>query len=160
MKQALSLFLFCLLLASNCLAGVYDFAEYFDVDMEKDTLPTIEELNKTIEKYNEYNKKYNNYYDLVGEFDRDFYITISTYGMQEKRLKGESEDLYIEFLSLIPKKYYQYLGPQLFEVPNMSEKVLNLPGIKETKNQFPTRIAEQVKDIEDLITLMKMFFVS
>ena len=151
MKQALKLLvLFCFLLSNDCLAAISDFAEYFDVDMEKDTLPTIEELNKTIEKYDEYNKKYNNYYDLVGEFDRDFYITISTYGMQEKRIKGESEDFYIEFLSLIPKKYYQYLGPQLFEVPNMSEKILNLPGIKETKNQFPTRIAEQVKDIEDL----------
>lgn len=139
-------------------AAVSDFADFFDITLEEDSLPSQEDLEKTVAKYDEYNKKYKSFYDLLGDFDREFYVTIANYGMQEKRLKGESEDLYLEFLSMMPKKYYQYLGPMLFEIPNMSEKVLNLPGIKETKNQFPTRIAEQVKDIENLEFMSPMYY--
>ena len=50
----------------------------------------------------------------------------------------------------LPKQYYPYIGPYLHTVPNMSPKILNLPGIKETKNQFPERIAPQLKDIPNL----------
>ena len=130
--------------------GVADFADFFDIDIETDKLPSVEDLEKSLAKYNNYNKKYSNFYDLLGDFDREFYVKIATYGTKEKRIKGENEDLYLEFLSMIPKKYYQYLGPMLFEVPNMSEKILNLPGIKETKNKFPIRVAEQLKDVENL----------
>ena len=122
----------------------------FEIDLENDKLPKMEELLVVMKKYAIYDKKYESFYDLLGDFDEEFKTTIASYGMQEKRLKGESEDQYIEFLSHMPKKYYQYLGPQLFEVPNMSEKILNLPGIKETKNKFPARIAEAVKDIENI----------
>lgn len=139
-----------LLLSGTAVAGVADFADFFDINLEKDEIPSQEELENFIKKYDEYNKKYNSFYDLLDDFDQEFYLQIAAYGNQEKRMKGESEDLYLEILSMIPKKYYQYLGPMLFEVPNMSEKILNLPGIKETKNKFPTRIAEQVKDIENL----------
>lgn len=131
-------------------AGVSDFADFFEIDLENDTLPTLKELEASSAKYDKYKKNYGSFYDLLGDFDQDFYVTIAEYGGREKRIKGESEDLYLEFLAMIPKKYYQYLGPMLFEVPNMSEKVLNLPGIKETKNKFPTRIAPQVKDVENL----------
>lgn len=142
--------MFCFSAASNVNAAVSDFASFFEIDLENDKLPKMEELYAIMKKYEVYNKKYDSFYDLLGDFDEEFKATIASYGMQEKRLKGESEDLYIEFLSHIPKKYYQYLGPQLFEIPNMSEKVLNLPGIKETKNKFPTRIAKAVKDIENI----------
>ena len=143
-------FIALMLAAAPAAAGVSDFADFFDIDLEQDELPTQEELETAFAKHDEYNKKYGSFYDLLHGFDHEFQTTIAAYGIQEKRLKGENEDLYLEFLSMIPKKYYQYLGPMLFEVPNMSEKVLNLPGIKETKNQFPTRIAEQVKDIDNL----------
>ena len=143
-------FLVSVLQAFSVAAGVDEFADFFDIDLEADDIPSKEELEKSFEKYDEYNKKYRSFYDLLDGFDHEFQTTIAAYGMQEKRLKGENEDLYLEFLSMIPKKYYQYIGPVLFEIPNMSEKILNLPGIKETKNQFPTRIAEQVKDIKNL----------
>lgn len=142
--------LLCTVLSENVKAGVGDFASFFEMDLDDDKLPKMEDLYVIMKKYEVYNKKYDSFYDLLGDFDEEFKNTIASYGMQEKRLKGENEDLYIEFLSHIPKKYYQYLGPQLFEVPNMSEKVLNLPGIKETKNKFPTRIANAVKDIENI----------
>ena len=137
-------------IVSQANAGVGDFAPFFEMDLDKDKLPTMEELYLLMKKHEVYNRKYDSYFDLLGDFDEEFKNTIASYGMQEKRLKGESEDQYIEFLSHVPKKYYQYIGPQLFEVPNMSEKVLNLPGIKETKNKFPTRIAKAVKDIEGI----------
>lgn len=158
LKIAAWVFIMVLGCAIPAVAAISDFADFFDINLEEDPLPSQEELEKAIAKYDEYNKKYNSFYDLLGDFDREFYVTIATYGTQEKRLKGESEDLYLEFLSMMPKKYYQYLGPMLFEVSNMSEKVLNLPGIKETKNQFPTRIAEQVKDIEDLEFMSPMYY--
>ncbi len=139
-------------------ASVADFAPFFDITLEEDKLPTMTELEETLKQYDEYRRKYGSLYDLLGDFDQEFLVTIAAYGMQEKRMKGESEDAYLEFLRLMPKKYYQYLGPVMFEVPNMSEKVLNLPGIKETKNKFPTRIAEQVKDIEDLEFLSPAFY--
>ena len=142
--------MFGLVLIPAANAGVADFADFFEVDLEKDELPSVSELETNFAKYDNYNKKYKSFYDLLGDFDSEFYTAIASYGGREKRIKGESEDLYLEFLAIMPKKYYQYLGPMLFEVPNMSEKVLNLPGIKETKNKFPTRIAEQVKDIENL----------
>lgn len=136
--------------ANRVCAGVADFASFFEIDIEKDKLPQMADLYDVLKKYAVYDKKYESFFDLLGDFDEEFKTTIASYGMQEKRLKGESEDQYIEFLNHMPKKYYQYIGPQLFEVPNMSEKILNLPGIKETKNKFPTRIAEAVKDIENI----------
>lgn len=136
--------------AKSVMAAVSDFADYFDKDIAKDKLPTMAELEASVKKIDNYNRKYSSFSDLLGDFDDEFYYQTATYGMQEKRIKGPEEDLYLEFLSKIPKKYYQYLGPQLFMVPNMSEKVLNLPGIRETKNQFPKRLAKQVEDIKDL----------
>ena len=150
--------MFWVMLSYDAKAAIADFADFFEIDLEKDKLPKTDELNSAIEKYDEYNRKYDSFYDLLGDFDSEFHATIAGYGMQEKRMKGIDEDLYIEFLRNTPKKYYQYIGPQLFEVPNMSEKVLNYPGIKETKNKFPTRIAEQVKDIEDLEFMSPSFY--
>ncbi len=142
--------LFLFFYANVVRATASDFADFFNIDLEQNVLPTQQELEKILSKYDVYNKKYRNLYDLLGDFDEEFYLAISTYGMSEKRIKGVNEDLYLEFFRNIPQKYYQYLGPMLFEVPDMSDKVLNLPGIKETKNKFPTRIAKQLTDIEDL----------
>ena len=144
------IFCFVLLFSGTAGAAVSEFASYFEVDLEKDPLPKMEELEEVFIKNEDYNRKYDSLYDLLGEFDREFYVKLATYGSAEKRFKDEDEDAFLEMLSLMDKKYYQYIGPSLFEVPDMSEKILNLPGIKETKNKFPTRIAEEVKDIEDL----------
>lgn len=153
-------FMVSALLSAVCpaFAGVSDFAPFFDINLETDKLPSQEDFEKLLTENDDYNKKYKSFFDLLGDFDREFYLEIAAYGGREKRLKGENEEMYLEFLSMLPKKYYQYIGPMLFEVPNMSEKVLNLPGIKETKNKFPTRIAEQVKDIEDLEFMSPMYY--
>lgn len=130
--------------------GNSDYARFFEIDLEKDKLPKREDLELLLEKSDEYNRKFESFFDLLGDFDAEFYTTIAAYGAREKRMKTADEDLLLDALKIIPKKYYQYIGPQLFEVPGMSEKILNMPGIKETKNKFPTRIAEELKDVEDI----------
>ncbi|MCQ2915086.1 MAG: hypothetical protein MJ247_07850 [Alphaproteobacteria bacterium] len=54
-------------------------------------------------------------------------------------------DMY-ELIISLPKETYQYIGPFINDVPYMSERILNIPGIKETKGKFPTRIAPQMKE--------------
>ncbi len=142
--------LFFLIFCSPAYAGNSEFAHYFEVDLEQDKLPTLQELRANFQQNSDYNIKYTTPFDLQGDFDPEFHKAIASYGVMEKRLKPAQEDLLIDAIKQIPSKYYQYIGPQLFSVPGMSEKVLNLPGIKETKNQFPTRIADEVKDIEDI----------
>jgi len=126
------------------------FAKFYEIDLENDQLPSLQELEDTFNQQDNYNRKFNSQFDLIGDFDNEFATTIATYGHQEKRLKSADEDLMIDFIKQFPPIYYQYIGPQLFEIPGMSKKILNMPGIKETKHKFPTRIADEVKDIENL----------
>ena len=127
-----------------------DYAQYFKVDMST-PLPKFDDLRQRYtEKYARYNRRYDYHWDIGNLFDNLFRMTITSYGGTEKRLKNEHEDDLMDMLSVIPPEYYQYIGPYLHTVPNMPEKVLNMPGIKETKNKFPTRIAPQLADIEDL----------
>lgn len=137
---------------SPAAAAMADYIPAFEIDLQKDELPTIEELKKYFYHENTlYDTHYDSVWDVYGvEFDRDFYSKLKTYGHQERRLKTEDEELILQILTALPKSMYPYIGPMLFTIPNMSEKVLNLPGIKETKNVFPERIAEELKDIEDL----------
>jgi len=131
-------------------AAPADFAPYFKVDMGA-PLPDFEELwRKYAEERARYNRRYDYHWDIGNLFDSLFRNTITVYGGTEKRLKNEHEDELMDMLSSMPPEYYQYIGPYLHTVPNMPEKVLNMPGIKETKNKFPTRIAPQLADIEDL----------
>ena len=128
-----------------------DYQKTFEIDLEKDRLPSEEELLKVFMQENRYyDRKYNSIWELLGNFDADFYAKASTYGMNEKRLKWEEEDMVLEIINSLPKEMYPYIGPMLFKVPNMSEKVLNLPGIKETKNKFPDRIADELKNIDEI----------
>lgn len=140
-----------LFLAKAAPAAMSDYKEEFEINLEADNLPAPAELEAVFNRENRYyDKKYHTVWELTGEFDRDFYARAATYGINEKRLKWEEEEQVLEILAALPREMYPYIGPMLFEIPNMSEKVLNLPGIKETKHQFPERIAEQLKDVEDI----------
>ena len=137
--------------ASSLAAGISDYEKVYDIDLEQDQLPTLEELKSFFYKQQVlYNPQYKSVFDLQGDFNPEFRQTIITYGMNEKRLKWPDEDAFLEVLASLPKEMYEYIGPALFSVPNMSEKILNMPGIKETKNRFPSRVADALKDIEDL----------
>ena len=128
-----------------------DYEKYFIVDLDA-PLPDYNTLHETFRNFeNNYDPKYNNAWDFVyAVFDIGFKNTINTYGSSEKRVKPQSEELFLDIIKITPKHLYQYIGPMLHEIPGMSEKILNYPGIKETKNKFPTRIAPQLEHIEDL----------
>ena len=124
----------------------------FDVDMDigKKLPPYEEMLKKYIADNRIVDRKYDYHWDIGNVFDNVFRLTIDYYGQTEKRIKNPHEDELAALLSVLPPEYYQYIGPYLHTVPNMPERILNMPGIKETKNQFPKRIARELEGIEDL----------
>ena len=126
------------------------YDKYFAVDLGQD-LPTYEELQAYYnDEHTVYNRKYDWHWNIGNLFDAVFRMTINEYGRTEKRIKSANEESLLLALKQIPPEYYQYIGPFLHTVPTISDKILNMPGIKETKNKFPTRIAPQLADIEDL----------
>ncbi len=151
LKKIIAVFCLVCLSFSEAWAAMADYAAAYDIDFEKDKLPTLEELQKFFDEETViYDPKYHSVWDLGNVFDSDFQSVIQTYGASEKRLKPDNEEIIMTMLKAMPRKYYEYFGPMLFQVPTMSEKVLNLAGIRGTKNRFPSRIAEQLKDVEDL----------
>ncbi|MBO5038747.1 MAG: hypothetical protein J6C85_04760 [Alphaproteobacteria bacterium] len=138
------------LFSSEVLANAADFAPYFKVDMKAD-LPDIDEYIKKLDRsYQVYDRGYISRTRMGTSFNKEFSRIIKFYGLSEGRLKSSYEDDLLEVISWLPKEAYQYIGPMLHEVPGMSEKILNLPGIKETKNKFPEDIAERFKAVENL----------
>ncbi len=135
-------------------AGAVSMADYqksFIIDLEQDNFPSFSELEKLFNEENKlYDPRYHSVWELLGEFDKDFYARIATYGINEKRLKWEEEEDILAIINSMPEDMYPYIGPMLFLIPNMSDKILNLPKIKETKNKFPERIAPQLKDVENI----------
>ena len=138
-----------LMTSSSFAIAPSDYKSRFEVDMDAQ-IPPIEELRKMFAPKPVYDRKFDYFWNIGTVFDKDFAQTISSYGTREKRLKWRGEDTLLQQLKNTPKEYYQYIGPYLHTIPGISEKILNMPGIKETKNQFPTRIAPQFKDIENL----------
>lgn len=153
MRKALIAIFGSLLIYTNAFAFIPNkekYDKYFEIDLNA-KLPTYEELQQSYnEHHTAYDRKYKWHWDIGNLFDSVFRLTISEYGGTEKRVKAKHEDALLRSLELLPPEYYQYIGPYLHTVPGMSEKILNLPGIKETKNKFPTRVAHHLSDVEDL----------
>lgn len=148
------------LVTGEAFASPSDYEKYFKIDLES-PLPSAVELRKKYVMDNpSHDRKYEHNF-LIGEsFDKIFKQTIKTYGVGEKRLKTANEDELIEMLNSVPKETWQYIGPYLHTVAGISDKVLNMPGIKETKNKFPTRIAPQLADLPNLEFLSPhMYFI-
>ncbi|MFI3241781.1 MAG: hypothetical protein R3Y43_04365 [Alphaproteobacteria bacterium] len=139
-----------IIISFNAKASPAEYAKYFKIDLTAD-LPTIEDLkNKYIFDDPDHDRKYEHNFSIGTLFDKIFRKTITMYGGTEKRLKTAEEEAFIDMLNSIPKETWQYIGPYLHTVAGMSERILNMPGIKETKNKFPTRIAPRLKDMENL----------
>lgn len=141
----------CLLFYTvNAKASALDFMKYFKVDMQAE-IPEIEAYRKKVSSSHKlYDKGYISRYQMGTMFKKEFSQTIKAYGLSEGRIKSGYEDELLEMLSWLPKDAYPYIGPMLHEVPGMSEKILNLPGIKETKNKFPEKIAEPFVGMEGI----------
>lgn len=150
MKKLIVLLLALLLNIPNGMAKVSDFDRYFVVDMDME-IPNLKEYIKKFSSLKDvYDKGYNSRYRMGRKFNQEFGRTIRLYGLSEGRIKNDYEDELLEILSWLPKEAYQYIGPMLHQVPGMSEKILNMPGIKETKNKFPEDVAEKFKGVENI----------
>lgn len=136
--------------ATSVWAAPEDFAKFYEIDMDEKLPPYAELYQKYVIDNKIVDRKYDYHWDMGNVFDKVFRLTITSYGGTEKRLKNENEEALMQMLAVMPPETYQYIGPYLHTVPNISDKVLNMPGIKETKNQFPKRIAHQLEGIEDL----------
>ena len=154
-------FLLFVVFTGNVQADIPDrekYDKFFAVDINE-KLPTMEELQKYYsENHSRYDRKYDWHWDIGNLFDQTFRLTINEYGGTDKRVKAENEEALMMILEQMPSEYYQYIGPLLHTIPSISEKILNMPGIKETKNKFPTRIAPQLADVEDLEFLSPVFY--
>ena len=144
------LILFILFWSPVSFAGASEYDKYFKVDMKMEIPDVKEFIKKYVNDNSLYDKGYKSRLDMGNTFKKEFSKTIKFYGLSEGRLKNSYEDDLLEAISWLPKETYQYIGPMLHEVPGMSEKILNLPGIKETKNKFPERVADKMKAIEGI----------
>ncbi len=135
------------------------YARYFIVDLNApipDVKALRQELNRELEVYN---PRYIISWDMGPTFDKLWAATIKNYGTSEKRIKSANEDKLVALIKALPKEYYPYIGPYLHTLANTPDKVLNMPGIKETKNKFPERIAPQLQGIEDLEFLSPYLYI-
>lgn len=150
MKTAVLIFGF-LFFCGNCFAlEPKDYASFFEIDMDEE-FPSFKELEqKYFHDSSDYEPKYAYRAEIGNVFDKEFRQMIASYGSSEKRLKSPVEDDYMDMINSVPKEMYPYIGPQLHIAYGVPEKIKNMPGIKETKNKFPQRIAPQLADIENI----------
>ncbi len=143
-------FLAALLFCLPCYGQIKEFAHVFDVDPNEE-VPLLWRLEKEFAKaVSEYDWRYDYSWNMPKEFDADFKQNIADFGATEMRLQNPDEERIYRALMRIPKEFYPYIGPELHTVRGLSGKILDLPGIKETKNKFPTRIASVFKDIPNI----------
>lgn len=126
------------------------YKDMFEVDLDEE-LPSYDELvAKYDNKTSVYDRKYEFHFTIGNVFDEVFRSTIKVYGSSEKRLKHAAEDDLNRMLDYLSPEHYQYVGPYLHSTHGIPESILNRPGIKETKNQIPTRIAPEMANFEGL----------
>ena len=149
--------LFCF--SQEALASVIDYKKYFEVDLDA-PIPDLKELSIELKKESEiYNPRYMVSWDMGPTFDKIFKGVINSYGTSEKRIKSAMEDEFFDMIMMTPKEFYPYIGPYLHTLPGIPDRILMLPGIKETKNKFPERIAPQLQGIENLEFLSPHLYI-
>ena len=149
MMKILYIILSICLVTSRAEASPADWKEKLQIDLET-PLPSLSELQKKYPIIDNHDRHYDYSWNIGTKFDEAFQDIIKAYGTSEKRLKPDHEEHLLEMISMMPKETYPYIGPYLHTVPGMSEKILNLPGIKETKNKFPKQIAKKFQNMEGL----------
>jgi len=137
------------LLSTIAYAAPADWHKKLQTDLET-ALPSLSELQTRYPIVSNHDNHYDYSWNIGNTFDGAFRQIIKSYGLSEKRLKPDHEEHLLEMINMMPKETYPYIGPYLHTVPGMSEKILNLPGIKETKNQFPKQIAKRFQNIDGL----------
>lgn len=146
MKRIIYFILICLY-ATPCCAQINDSLHLYDIDLKED-IPLVWRLKKEHkEETSLYNWRYDFSWRIPSVFNYKFKQDIRNFGTTEKRLNNPTEDSILAILKRTPKALYPYIGPVLHTMKGLSGKVLDLPGIKETKNKFPDKIASRLQDI-------------
>lgn len=131
-------------------AQLKEYTPLYEVDINEE-LPMIWRLEKEREKaVSRYNWNYDFNWHIPTVFDSGFKRDIRKFGAIEKRINNPDEESLLKDLRHIPPEFYPYIGPVLHTIRGLSGKILDLPGIKGTKNKFPTRIAEVMQDIPNI----------
>jgi hypothetical protein len=141
-------------------AAPYLSPDVYTVDLDA-PVPDLEPLEREVDALtNRYNPDYEFTWNMGPEFRASMSSLITSFGGTERRLHAPDEDALYETIKALPKEYYPYIGPQLHASIGISEKIRNMPGIKETKNTFPKVIAPQLEGIEELEFLPpQMYFL-
>ncbi len=131
-------------------AQLKDYIHIYDVDLQED-LPYLWRVHEEFKKDTAlYDRKYDYKWRIPTVFNSDFRRKIKTFGSVEKRFNNPDEDAILRDLQRMPKAFYPYIGPMLHNMRGLSGKILELPGIKETKNKFPEKIASRMQNIPDI----------
>lgn len=156
-KSIAFLIIMCLVQVAN--ASIDDYKKYYIVDLDA-PIPDLETLSKELEVASRiYEPRYMVSWDMGTNFDKVWKGVIASFGTSEKRIKSAKEDELYDMIMMTPKEFYPYIGPYLHTVPGIPDRILMLPGIKETKNKFPQRIAPQLEGIENLEFLSPHLYV-
>lgn len=146
-------FLYTLLMMLYTIPAHSQLKEYihlYDVDLQEQ-IPYLWRVHEEYKKDNSYyDRKYDYKWRIPSVFNSDFRQKIKTFGSVEKRFDNPDEEELLRDLKRIPKAMYPYIGPMLHNVRGLSGKILDMPGIKETKNKFPDKIASRLRDIPDI----------
>lgn len=159
MKKVLISFALLSFFSDMAYASPTDYKKYYEVDLDA-PVPDLAALKREIdEKTDNYDPKYVLSWDMGLTFNPEVSNVITAFGSSERRIKKANDDDLYEQIAALPKEYYPYIGPNLHTLQGIPEKILNMPGIKETKNKFPEIIAPQLKDIEDLEFLSPNLYI-
>ena len=157
MKKFMLLLFLCL--ASPAQAQLKEFAHLYDIDLNEE-IPLVWRLQKEYKKEtSEYDWRYDFTWRIPSGFNYDFKQKIKYFGAFEKRIESADEESLLRELKRIPKVFYPYIGPMLHNVKGLSGKILDLPGIKETKNKFPDKIASRFQHIPHLEFLSPELYI-
>lgn len=143
-------FILALIISLPAQARLQEFDDIYKVDLQEQ-IPSLARLEKEYKRFHSnYRWNYDFRWNMSSHFNSEFRQNIKNFGTIEKRIPNPKEDDLLKDLSLLPKPMYQYVGPLLHTVRGLSGKILDLPGIKETKHQFPKQIASRFKDIPNI----------
>ena len=137
----LLVFIYLLLLTIPCQAQIKEYKHLYDINPDEE-IPMLWRLQKEYRKFHsDYDWHYDYSWNIPPVFDKEFAQNIERFGNIEKRIDSPDEESLLREIRRLPKEFYPYIGPVLHTLPGLSGKILDLPGIKETKHQFPKRVA-------------------
>ena len=159
MRIFLFLCLLYVMIPTKVNAQLKEFEHIYDIDMDED-IPLIWRLQKEYNKENSlYDWRYEYTWRIPSGFNYDFKQKIKYFGSIEKRIQNADEESLLRDLQRMPKEFYPYVGPMLHTVKGLSGKILDMPGIKETKNRFPQKIASRFQKLPDLQFLSPELYI-